>query len=488
MFKLKKRNFFAAILACLILCGCQKAPQSNTAENTFATGAIGNNGVHQTQTVPKEEKAIHREFTSTDGSVQFEMDIETDVAVSTLPVVKVQPHYLTVEDAQRVAYALFGNVDFYEREPYETATYSKAEIQNRLSNWSKYVSTEELRSLYGSEDNSFIQKLVRDYIQDYTLKMESASNDNPHVRCKWEFKEESRYTFSPDNIEAEQLADDNSAIMANCTQNDIRYCFDAVTRNKNDYKLNIISVYIDGSNSPFGIDEAIARASLCRTQKPEQTKIDTIAEKAKKILNEIALGQWELESCTLRTDMIGDTPEYSICINALPVLSGGKAVDSSPFFKLKGEDVYASNYYLTSAQIVFAPDGTLLSFELTSPIDIIEVSEQVNILNTSDEMINQGINRLSLTDCLAFYTGNSKDLDGIPTLCNVNITSGFYGLIRTKVINQENEYQYIPSFVLTGTYEISNKNTGEVYMYKDIPGILLALDAADGTVLIAPGA
>ena len=176
MFKLKKRNFFAAILACLILCGCQKAPQSNTAENTFATGAIDNNGVHQTQTVPKEEKAIHREFTSTDGSVQFEMDIETDVAVSTLPVVKVQPHYLTVEDVQRVAYALFDNVDFYEREPYETATYSKAEIQNRLSNWSKYVSTEELRSLYGSEDNSFIQKLVRDYIQDYTLKMESASS------------------------------------------------------------------------------------------------------------------------------------------------------------------------------------------------------------------------------------------------------------------------------------------------------------------------
>lgn len=276
--------------------------------------------------------------------------------------------------------------------------------------------------------------------------------------------------------------------MANCSVNGINYCFDAVTRNKADYKLNMINVYIDGSNSPFGIDEAIARATLCRTEKLEQSQIDAILSRAENILEEIHLGQWAIDSYTLLEDSIGDQTEYSLQVQALPVLDGAKASDCSPFFGLTESDVYTSNYYLTSLSMVFAPDGTLLSFELTSPIDIVETNGQTQVLETTDSMIVRAEEVLSLTDWNAYYTSTYRDLTNLPVVCNVRVTQGYYGLIRTRVANQEDQYQYIPAFMLIGTYELTNDETGELYMFKDTPGILLALSVSNGAILVSPGA
>lgn len=436
------RLVLIVILGCLILCGCQKSPQNIAAPET---STASDKGAQQVFPAAEPAAAIHKSFKSTDGSVSFDLDIQADMAISSLPTVKVQPHYLTERDAQQTAHALFGNAELYEREPYASTVLNKTEIQDRLQRWSGYIGDDALYNLYGMEDNSFVQDLVQQYIREYTLKLETATDENTHIPCRWEYKEECRYTFASDNITLEELASANSAILANCTVNGVRYCFDAVTRNKADYKLNMITAYIDGSNSPFGIDEAIARATLCRTEKPEQSQVNAISQKAENILNEIDMGQWVIDSCTLQEDMIGNKTEYSIRVKALPVLAGAKAVDCSPFFKLKGEDVYASNYYLTGAQFTFAPDGTLLSFELTSPIDIIETGGQTEVISSTDEMIARGINQLSLTDCHAFYTGDTKKLDGIPVLCNVSITKGYYGLIRTKVANHDDQYQYIPA-------------------------------------------
>lgn len=469
---------------CLFFSGCQKAPQESIiVNNSTELDVVGD-------TQPNSSgdgctTKIYECFDSTDGSVHFELDFEEDSSVSSLSTVIVEPHYLSEEDAQRVACALFGNVEFYEREPYESATFSKSEIQERLERWSRYVNSEALSELYGVGDNSFVQRLVQEYIQKYTLKLETASDKNPHTPCKWEYKEESRYTFDPENITPEELANDNSAIMSNCTINGINYCFDAVTRNKSDFKLNIIAAYIDGSNSPFGIDETIARANLCRTEKPDQAQMDAILTKTAEILEKIDMGQWAIDSCILQEEIIGEQVEYSFKINALPVLDGVKATDCSPFFELK-EDVYASNYYLTSVQLSFAPDGTLLFFELTSPIDILDINGTIEVTSTTENMVARAIDILSLTDRHAYYTSTTKDLSKVPAVCNVSITQGSFGLIRTRVANQENRYQYIPAFILTGTYELKDTETGALYMYKDSPGILLALDASNGAIIVSP--
>lgn len=490
---MKKLHQCCAVVlaAALVLCGCQSVPEQ-IAPTPEAAGALTQLAVPSTdepeEAAPKTPSAIHKSFTSTDQSVHYDLNIQPAAAVSTLPTVKVQPHNLTEQDVRQAAYALFGDADFYEREPYASAKFTKSEIQDRLQRWSAYIEDEALSQLYGTEDNTFVQELLQSYIQDYTLKLETATEENVHTPCKWEFQEESRYTFAADTLTPGELANDNSAIMANCTVDGIAYAFDAVTRNKADYKLNMITAYIDSANSPFAIDEAIVRARLCRTAKPGQAQLDAVSQKAERILEELHMGQWMVASCTLREDAIGSQTEYTVQVNALPVFEGAAAIDCEPFFKLKGEEVYASNYYLTGARFTFAPDGTLLSFELTSPVDILEVGEETQVAGTAEEMVARGMNQLSLTDCYAFYTGDAGNLSGFSPVCNVSITGGTYGLIRTRVANQADQYQYTPAFVFTGTYEISNPDTGELFQWNSEPGILLALNVTNGAVLIAPGA
>ncbi|MEE1329160.1 MAG: DUF6034 family protein [Oscillospiraceae bacterium] len=485
--KLYIRTISMIFVVCLLLCGCQQSPENDIIVNPDSTGVKEGDYTKQNADSNGSTTIINESFDSTDGSVHFELDFQTDSSVSSLPTVVVEPHYFSEEDAKRVANVLFGNAEFYEREPYASATFSKSEIQERLERWSQYVNNEALSELYGTDDISYIQGLVQEYILKYTLKQETVSDGNVHTICEWKFKEESRYTFSEDNITQEELDNDNSAIMVNCSVNGINYCLDIVTRNKSDYKLNVITAYIDGSNSPFGIDEAIARANLCRTEKPNQTQIDAILKKTEYILNAIDLGQWAIDSYVLQEGIIGEQVEYIIQINALPVLEGAKATDCSSFFESK-ENSYASNYYLSNVKMEFAPDGTLLSFELTSPIDILEVSGQTEVTSTIDTMIERAKEILSLSDWNAFYTSTSKDLSKESVVCNVSITQGYFGLVRTKVKDQDNQYQYIPAFILTGTYELTNFETGKMYMYKDSPGIILALNVSNGAIIVSPGA
>lgn len=55
---------------------------------------------------------ITDDFFSSDGSVHFMLNLDTNAQMSTMPVVEVVPHYLTAEEAKRVASVLFGDVDF----------------------------------------------------------------------------------------------------------------------------------------------------------------------------------------------------------------------------------------------------------------------------------------------------------------------------------------------------------------------------------------
>lgn len=476
-------------LCCLCLCSCQENPSHEIVVSHSANSCIENNAEQATMHQPTDDESsiiIDRTFNSTDGSVQFNLDVKITPATADMSTVLVTPHYLTEEDVRRAATALFGDAVFFEREPYQSVIYSKSEIQDRISRWSQYANEDALSELYGMDDNSFILELIKTYIYEYTQKLETAPASNPHMPCEWTFKESLLYSFEPENLSSQELKNDNMAIMSNCVINGIPYCFDAVTRNKMDYKLNVIAVYIDSSNSPLGIDEAIVRSNLCRTSKPNQLQLDALTEKALLILTQIDLGEWSIDSCTLNENIIGDQVEYSIQISAVPLLDGVKAVDCSPFFKLKGEDIYSSNYHLTRAQLEFAPDGTLLSFDLTSPISIVETEETLQNFSSVDSAITRAMEVLSLTDFYAFCGNIPEQYEKMPLVCNVEIDRAYYGLVRTKVANEDDLYQYVPSFVVIGTMSVSNSETGDLYMVKGEPGIILALNAQNGEIIVAP--
>lgn len=62
---------------------------------------------------------IISDYTSTDGSVQFHIDIDEEIYSGAMPVIEVVPSTITSEDMERVAKALLGDVEFYDGGPEE---------------------------------------------------------------------------------------------------------------------------------------------------------------------------------------------------------------------------------------------------------------------------------------------------------------------------------------------------------------------------------
>lgn len=62
----------------------------------------------------------------------------------------------------------------------------------------------------------------------------------------------------------------------------------------------------------------------------------------------------------------GEIPEYSIRINARPVLEGITVLSGQKNPALTSSDTFSSEYYLTNAFFQFSPEGTLMSFGIDS--------------------------------------------------------------------------------------------------------------------------
>lgn len=134
-------GWVAVIVFAATLCACQKNPAQNvvTSKNdgsfdvNVVQSATEQEGAETTETT--EMLAYNDTFYSTDGTVEFSLDIHQEMTHKAMPVVEIEPYYLTEADAQRVAKVLFGEVDFYEAAPLSGKEYSKQEIQSCIDRW-----------------------------------------------------------------------------------------------------------------------------------------------------------------------------------------------------------------------------------------------------------------------------------------------------------------------------------------------------------------
>ena len=83
--------------------------------------------------------------------------------------------------------------------------------------------------------------------------------------------------------------------------------------------------------------------------------------RAEALLKQMDVGDWLVDQCYLKEIENYDSdslPEYTIVVTAVPGFRGAAALRLPQYSTIKSEASYASNYYLTSAQFTFAPDGT----------------------------------------------------------------------------------------------------------------------------------
>ena len=292
------------------------------------------------------------------------------------------------------------------------------------------------------------------------------------------------------------VSDDNYGIGAEVTANGIGYIYTVSTRNKDDFKINNIIVRLgDGGISPNTIDIRTYEAQLCRTDKPTDAQMEAAQAKASELLAQMELGDWQVDECYLQTiNYYSDTPEYMICVNAVPVINDVPAFRRPQLDNLRSKEVYSSNYYLTDANFRFSADGSLISFQLSSSIDVTEIlNDNVATLDI-DELMEKAKSHLSLSDSGAYFVPVSmlesyEEKFGENIICRIHITQVDYGMTRVKAPNTDDSYYYVPALLLSGSIEYCGQSTGTVYdSYSQMMGTedlcpLVCLNAVDGSVI-----
>lgn len=465
------------------LCACQKSPVENIV--TSKNDGAFNINVTQSATVENDPNktntiCISEEFYSTDNSLHFIIDLNSDILVDKMPVVEVGPHYLTTEDAKRVAEVLFNGSEGFEAQPILAPTYSKPEIQRCLARWSPYASIESVESLLGVKDD-FTVEVVKRKLEALTEEYDTAPDTEIRQPCKWEFQKEAYYNFSGEEAVAAESYLDNDMIMATFAIDNIVYDYNVVTRNNTDYKLNDISAHFHVAGSPMSIDAAIYQAQLCRTGKPGKDELSAVKQKAVEMLSNMNLGEWSINHCEIQAT-VEDMNEYIIYVTAVPVLNGTPALYVPQITNLNSDTAYASNYYITMAEFYFSSDGKLVSFHMASPIDTYRVVNDNVAVMSSEELISKAKNYLALTDVSEYFPSHLIQ-SGVEMSYTVNINNYEYGLIRIRVPDAEDRYYYVPGIVLKGNLTVESKNDDNLYFSSETPSALIAINAVDGTII-----
>ncbi len=434
------------------------------------------------------------EFTSTDGSIEYTLNIGQTMSSSAMPVVEVVPHKFTSEDVKRIANTLFEGADIYEREPTKGWKLSKEQIQNMIARWSQYTNITAMAELLmmDSTDENVAAEVdyLKRQIEWYTEKLETAPVENSLTPCDWTFKKQSHYN----NWEAEMLDEPDpnepDVIYATVKLDDIEYCFAAETRDEADYKINTFDVTLSSGMGP-DIDLMIYRAMLCRTAKPTDEQIRSISQKAQQMLDKMELGEWVITDTYVQTTVYNDIAEYTVEVEAVPVFNGASAIYGQATPAATAEDVYSAYYPVSRVLFGFSPNGEIIHFRFQSPVDVKEV-KNTNVQTLSlDELMEIAKNNLILRDAHSGW-GVSSDMIYMyeevlgEMVCKIEITGFTYGLARINVANSDS-YYYVPAIVFKGTSEYVGKDTGTVHLsssdYYNGDFNLIWINAIDGSII-----
>lgn len=506
---MKKRMCCLAMAASILLCSCAANPEQDVViskndgsfdVNVFQSATQPTEAIESaTQDEPIIQEVQYEDsFTSPDGSVQFQLSIDDTIPVQALPVVEIVPHYLTTEDAERVANALFDNAEFYELRPLLSAAekrFSKLQIQERIGKCQKWLDWDYMTDLYGDAERAENEiETVKHFIEEYSEAFDAAPEKDPRVPCEWTFKPSSFYYYPQAELSDIDTSDDNLEIQAEVVANGLDYNYSVFTRNEDDFKINNINLTLGSQYGPGTIEYDELIAKLCRTDKPTDEQTSAVRNKAERILSKMDLGDWLIDQCYVRTFTHHGSPEYYICVKAVPTFQGVAALRRQQLGNLRSTEADASNYYLTDVEFMFSANGDLISFSLYSSIDTKQIINESTTVFSMDKLIERAKQQVSFSDSKAYYLHASfiemyEKAYGENIICRINITQMDYGLTRVKVPNTDDSYYYVPALMLSGSIEYCGKNTGNVYdSYSQIKGTdelypLVCLNAIDGSVI-----
>lgn len=483
MKKIKKGlcGILALTMCISVMTGCAANPDKGIV--TSKNDGVFEQNMTVAATAPLDENLHYTDtFTSHDGTAEYTINLDQELTSDPLPIVEVVPHFFTGEEVKHIARVLFGDADFYEREPWDNPQYSKSQLQKKINLLSQLANKSALQELYGS-DGSYDEEieLIQLYMQRFTTQMETAPDENPHVPCDWTFKSDSIYS---------DPAYGSEVIYATVDLGDVNYKIYTSRRDRSDYIENSLSVQFGDGLGYDNLERDYYIAGLCRTERPTEDQIAAVKEKAENYLEQMNMGDWSACSVEVDTDQKGTVSQYEITVMAMPVFNGVSALYGQPMGNLTSSDANASNYLMTGAMFRFSANGDLIYFSMDAPIDVKTVVNESAAILSVDELMEKAKTQLSLSGVAAgiglpygIYDIR-QDVFGEDITCKITINEMGFGLARIKVPNTDYTYYYVPALVLYGAADYYGQYSGTYFEQWSVDNQdLVWINAVDGSII-----
>lgn len=474
--KTPKSIVFVVGILSILLVGCQNTPTQEIVQSKNDgeleamienTHAIMEDEIVRVPTPTTQPQLYENCFTSTDGSVNYSIDLVVPTTETALPVLRVSPSAISEEVAESVAEVLFDNQPVYEY----PSLISKQEIEEEILRLKAKLNDDQSMQKYYNGDEEVIEAVKSQYetlIAGYEKEYSDAPDNVERVPCEWVYRPVSYYLNSATSYLVNSAVDNanedkTQSIQGISAIDDRTYIYRVYNRDEKDYRIQSIYAFMDDSD--------MLPVDMYSTEAPSDDEIDWACSEAKRILDSLGLGEWVVDFYEVKSwpDLATRIPLYKIEIIASPTYSGVKVTHQEQLQSLKTGDVHASNYYYESIVFQYS-NSQMISFDYKSPLQVTEVVNEVAPILSFDEVAETLITQLQLTDAEYTY--------GV-TAADVAIDQAVLGLSRIRVKNNENDFYLVPSYTFYGDLILYDENGLPVTFEMQFATI----NAVDGSII-----
>ena len=492
---MNKKKRVSAILCVLsvasLFSGCQAAPDAAVVagKNDGAFESALNSSAEPVENAVTEAFSYTDQFTSTDGKIEFNIDVsDVEYSGNPMPVIQVTPEEITPELAKRVAETLYGeDTTFYEYSEVGT----RSEIEEKILYYELISSYDYIKEEYrdsplsAEEIEEAIQshmKARKEILAKYEELYKTADDEAEKEKCQWTFFPQSHYLPTQDFSEND---DRTMNIRAAFELDGVWMNYNVSSRDEDDYRIQMIMSFAHDPNyTTDTLREAYANSGWILQEDPDAETVENIRIQAEEMIEQMDIGDWEITYCEAFD--YGYYGGYVVSVSAAPVYEGVMVTPQVQLSNLKSEEEYASNYYYEQLGFTMSADGTVIDFSYMGPLEIVEVVNASTAVMPFDELTERVKTQLSMDD-IGMYQRIDPEYaleSEITDRAEVNITSMEFGLARTKIKDNPDDFYLVPSVTLRGDYTLYN-SSGELIEtgMEGVEQTLLVLNLVDGSVI-----
>lgn len=446
------KKYISLFLCCaaLWLCACGSPEQST--EIPAAGGDV------------EPAQAVNAEFTTDDGQIKISVhDDNADAIPAAMPVLRVRPKVITSDMARQMADGLFGEAELYEY----SEELSRAEIADMIAVYEYAVTDESIKADHGEDAPQSWIESVRDarlaILEYYRNAYANAREAVTPVPCEWKFWPMEHYAVHGfDYAGSDQYYTDTfpagmSVDLRAVTElGGVPYEFWANNNERVDFRNHSLSVFVLMPDSGGTAEERKVQKrewymsmGLYSDTAADESALDSACAQAVKLADEMGLGEWRFTAAAAdRTEITGEG--WQIEVTGMPVYEG---------YPVNWQSAAGWDFCPESLTIRMANSGALIELQYTSPMEIVEVTEQTAALKTREDMEPLAMQAMRELSCETLIPGHASEkeywdaIGAVITEVRLDIDSVCVGYIRVPC--DGGDFLLVPSLSFPGRLSVT---------------------------------